>query len=1118
MSRFRLLFLALFLALPATLVALTPPEDAAPKLPDGKDAATKQMAAFRLPAGMKVELYAAEPMLASPVAISLDEKNRVYVSEEHRFSRGTEENRTRSFFLEDDLQIRTLDDRLKMYQKWEKKFDGGMNWFTKYADQVRLLEDTTGSGRADKSTVLAQFREPLDGLAAGILAVNGDVYVTCIPDLRVIKKGTDKPVSLLHGFGVNCAFLGHDLHGLIFGPDGKLYFSVGDRGFDVTSKEGTHFSGPRTGAVFRCNADGTELEVVHRGLRNPQELAFDQYGNLFADDNNCDKGDHARLVYVVEDGESGWNMAYQTIEPHTNAPWFAERLWHLQNAGQPAYIVPPVGKIGTGPSGFLFTSGTSLPDRYKNSFIMCNYAGSIGGLEAFRVKPTGAGFEIEDYHDFLKPIMATDATFGYDGKLYVSDFVNLDWSGKSLGGRIYTAFDPKKLESDVVQETKKLFEEGFEKLGYKKLGELLGHADQRVRLRAQHELMKRLGQADEEGKVIAWMVFKMATEKGDQLARIHAIWTSRTLWKMSTKAHNNYRRLLADPDPEIRAQYANVLGDARLIGNPDQEESNAPADLLKLLTDSNARVKFFAAQSLGKLKAKAAVGPLFEVLRQNKDTDVYLRHACVAALAKIGDADAVAAKTKDESAAVRLAVVLVQRRLKDSRIAAALTDADWFIRAEAARAIHDLPLEDVYPQLAAVLPALGEKPIPDGDPLVRRCIDAAYRLGGVDHAKAVLGVVTNANFSAVVRAEALSALAQWADPLPRDRVTGFWRPLSKRDPAEVRALLEANLSELLSKTSGSLQTAAIGAIQKLGVKADPAQFVAWATDAAKDANFRVAAMRFLASQKAAKLDAILTASLKDSSPIIRSEARELIAKADANRGTSLLADVLDDDNATKVESQRALALLPALKTPEAGQLLDRAAEQLAAGEIPPALRLDVLDAVKAWPSPARDKARAKFEAGLPADEVGKFRVSLHGGDADRGREVFFNHAAAQCVRCHTVSGSGGTAGPELTKVAGKYKGTAREHFLESLLVPSAKIADGFASVTLTLLDGRVLAGTILKEDKKTIVLQDTNGKPVTVPVEDVESRTKPTSPMPAVGQTLTRREVRDLIEYLTTLK
>ncbi len=1095
--------------IPLALLA-APPEDAAPKLPDGADAARKQMAAFRLPAGMKVELFAAEPKLASPVAIGLDEKGRVYVAEEHRFNAGTEENRTRAFLLEDDLQVRTLDDRLKMFKKYESKFDGGMGWFTKHADQIRLLEDTTGSGKADKSTILAQFKEPLDGLAAGVMAIDGDVYITCIPHLWVLKKGESKPTKLLTGFGVNAAFLGHDLHGLCRGPDGKLYFSVGDRGFHVTTKEGTTLSGPRTGAVFRCNLDGTELEVVHRGLRNPQELAFDQYGNLFADDNNCDKGDHARLVYIVEGGESGWNMAYQTIPaPYMSGPWFAERLWHLQHEGQPAYIVPPVGAIGAGPSGFLFTSGTSLADRYKNSFLMCNYTGN-GGLESFKVKPKGAGFEIDDYHDFLKPIMATDAEFGYDGKLYVSDFVNLDWSGKSLGGRVYTVFDPKKLDSDAVREAKTLFEKGFDQLVNLELINLLAHDDQRVRFKAQFELMKRFSRKDDPNNAnpVSSVLTLQAIGGKNQLGRIHSIW-AHLPWLKSDKGDlfDSLSALLkSDRDAEVRAQIAKVFGDS---GN-----ALAIPSLTKALADSNARVKFFAAQSLGKLKAKAAIEPLFEVLRQNKDADPHLRHACVVALERIGDADAVAAKAKDASAAVRLAVVLVQRRLQDKRIAAALGDADWFIRAEAARAIHDLPMDDLMPALAALLPKLGDKPIPDGDPLVRRCISAAYRLGGADEAKTVLAVVSNANFSSAVRAEALGALADWADPPPRDRVTGFWRPLPKRDASIPRAALEANLSELLKKTDGPLQTAVIAAIQKFGVAADESQFAKWARDTKAEPNLRVASLRYLAGRKAKDLDAILTAVLADANPLLRSEARERIAAIDANRGTSLFAEALTSSTATIAERQRAFSQLPALKSPQAGKLLDDWSAKLAAGAVPAELKLDVLEAIKAAPNPARDANRVKFEKAEPD----RFRVSLHGGDAGKGREIFFNHTAAQCVRCHTVSGSGGTAGPELTKVMEKYKENAREHFLESLLKPSAKIADGFASVTISTLDGQSIAGVIVKEDAKELTIKKPDGGTVVVMKADIESRTTPTSPMPSVERTLSPREVRDLVEYLTTLK
>ena len=153
-------------------------------LPDGTEAATRQTAAFRVPAGMTVDLFAAEPKLASPVAIGLDEHNRVFVAEEYRFNLGTEENRTRPFLLEDDLQLQTTEDRLRMYEKWATKFEGGMEWFKKTADQVRLVEDTDGDGRADRSTVFAPgFNGTLDGMAAGVMATDGDVFFTCIPNL-----------------------------------------------------------------------------------------------------------------------------------------------------------------------------------------------------------------------------------------------------------------------------------------------------------------------------------------------------------------------------------------------------------------------------------------------------------------------------------------------------------------------------------------------------------------------------------------------------------------------------------------------------------------------------------------------------------------------------------------------------------------------------------------------------------------------------------------------------------------------------------------------------------------------------------------------------------------------
>jgi len=1098
----------LLIALSSTVAVAAPPEPE-PELPDGTAKARDQMAAFRLPPGLKAGLFAAEPKVASPVAISVDEKGRVFVAEEYRFSRGTEENRTRPFFLDDDLQIRTLDDRLAMYRKWAHKFPGGMDWFSRHADRVRLLEDTKKTGRADRSTVFAGgFNGPLDGLAAGVLARDGTVYLTCIPSLWRLKDTTGDGVAdirepLLTGFGVNCAFLGHDLHGLAFGPDGKLYFSVGDRGFHVTSKEGKTFATPRRGAVFRCDPDGTNFEVVHVGLRNPQELAFDQFGDLFAGDNNCDKGDDARLVYVVEGGDSGWDMAYQTIPaPYTAGPWFAERLWHLPHPGQAAYIVPPVGKIGTGPGGLCFTSGVSLPERYRNAFLMANYTGN-GGIEAFRVKPQGAGFEIEDYHDFLKPLYPTDVEVGPDGKVYVSDFGALDWSGKSTGGRIFTVSDPERLKTSVVRETEALFAEGFGQRDAAELAGLLAHPDQKVRLRAQWALADR-------GEAAVAVFARVAATQTDTLPRLHAVWGLAQVGRRSRVSLAPLARLAEDADPEVRAQATKALGD---LGHA------AAADTaLRNLAATNPRVQFFAAQALGKLGHRPAVGPLFGVLLGNADRDPFLRHACVVALARIGDADAVHARAADPSPAVRLAAVLVQRRLRDGRVARALADADPLVRTEAARVVHDLPMEDLYPQLAARLPKPGDVPIPDCDPLVRRCISAAYRLGGPDHAAAVLAVATNPNVSLAVRTEALAALRDWADPPPRDRVTGAWRPLPKRDPAVVRGVVEAGLSDLLAKTAGRLQADAVGLVLRLGVKADPATFAAWAADAGKDPNTRVAALQLLAARDAGRAAPALAAALGDRSPLLRAEARDLIARADPARGAGLLADVLDDPAAPAPERQRAVAALAGLPGKAAARALDAWAGRLAAGAVPADLQLDVLDALRAAHTPARDKLRRVYETELPPGPVGRLRMTLTGGDADRGRDIFFNHAAAQCVRCHAVGGVGGTAGPELTKLSAKYPGRVREHVLESLVLPNAKIAEGYGGVTLTLLDGRVVAGTLVAETPKAVTVKTPDGKSVTVPAEDVERRTALPSAMPSMETTLTPREVRDVIEFLAALR
>ncbi len=465
-------------------------------------------------------------------------------------------------WLDDDLASRTVAERVAMYRKHLKdKFAT----YESEQDRVRLIEDTKGAGVADKATVFADgFHLAADGLGSGVLARKGDVYYTCIPDLWLLRdtKGDGKADirrSLATGFGVHVAFLGHDMHGLRMGPDGLLYFSIGDRGLNVKTKEGKQLFYPDTGAVLRCELDGSNLEVVHTGLRNPQELAFDAHGDLFTVDNNSDSGDRARLVYIVEGGDSGWRTGYQYGSAMGDrGPWNAEKIWHLPNPEQPAYVVPPLAHITSGPSGFCYNYGaTALPARYADHFFICDFRGSSGGsgVYSFAVKPKGASFEVADGHEFIWSLLATDCDFGPDGGFYVSDWVE-GWNltGK---GRIYRFADPEAAKKPAIAEVKKLLAEGFDHRSGAELAKLLAHADLRVRQEAQFALAGR-------GSASIPLLAKVAKEDKNPLARLHAIWGLGQLGRRGEKVREPLRALLADSNAEVRRQSARALGWQRM--------------------------------------------------------------------------------------------------------------------------------------------------------------------------------------------------------------------------------------------------------------------------------------------------------------------------------------------------------------------------------------------------------------------------------------------------------------------------------------------------------------------------------------------------------------------------
>jgi quinoprotein glucose dehydrogenase len=287
-------------------------------------------------------------------------------------------------------------------------------------------------------------------------------------------------------------------------------------------------------------------------------------------------------------------------------------------------------------------------------------------------------------------------------------------------------------------------------------------------------------------------------------------------------------------------------------------------------------------------------------------------------------------------------------------------------------------------------------------------------------------------------------------------------------------------------------------------------------DEKKDVNLRAAALRLLAARKSSKFDAAFEVAVKDASPILRAAARDRLADVDPQKALAPLIKVLNDESAPTLERQRAIATMSRMKA--ATTELDNWAEKLIAGKVPVELQVDLWEVLQVSNFVKWQQLGKKFETKLSGDPVRRFAISRTGGDAERGKEVFFNHTAAQCVRCHKVDGTGGTAGPDLTGLVKRYPDQTRDYILESLVKPNAKIAPGYASITLTLTDGRVIAGILMKQEGQNYEVKTADGKTVTVKGSEIDTQTDPVSAMPAVNKALTHREMRDLIEYLMTLR
>lgn len=734
--------------------------------PEAKDTLPASLGAekkFKLQDGFQTELWASDPALANPVVFYPADDGRVFVAESYRQEYfGIPDNRSLPEFLPDDLRSQTVEDRAAMYLKHHPEYAQSWAW---KQERITWLKDTDGNGQADESRIFADgFSALLDGTGAGILVQGDTAWYACIPELWRLEDTdgdgeADKRESLHHGYGVRVALRGHDMHGLIVGPDGKLYFSIGDRGYNVTTQEGVVLKDPGRGAVFRCNLDGSALEVFASGLRNPQELCFDDFGNLWTGDNNCDAGDQARLVYVLEGGDCGWSMNFQYLPDR--GPWMPEGWWKPPFAGQPAFLNAPIANVGAGPSGIAAYPGIGLKEEYRNDLFLADFRGGADWSGILRLTPKvkGAGFELENQEEFWWSILATDVDFLPDGKMMVSDWVE-GWYGAGKG-RLWTG---------SFQDDSATAQDATASIAV--IPASLDHPDRRQRLQAQFALVKA-GNHDALRRA-AFGESPPADAYLARMKRLHGIWGLGQLGPDSKMV-----ALLEDTDSEVRAQTAKVLGSADLIW--------ALAPLLDLMEDENLRVRYFATISIGKIKNDLGgntLASLISLLDKN-DGDRWIRHAAAWALAKTTQQPAQLEKLASHaSPAVRLGAVLALRHLESPRLAGFLKDADPLVAAEAAIAIYDRDITDALPALADTLFSLTEMQNGWGTRTSahqRRAMHAANRVGNATHEEALWMAVQEWGAEDALRKEAIDLLRHWGNSKEFDALLNQSRRFPKRE-------------------------------------------------------------------------------------------------------------------------------------------------------------------------------------------------------------------------------------------------------------------------------------------------------------------------------------------------
>lgn len=502
--------------------------------------------------GLEITLWAENPMLNKPIHMNFDARGRLWVASSEAYP------------------------MIEVGQAMP--------------DKIVVLEDTDGDGRADQSDVFA------DGLLipTGVAPSGNGVYVAQSTDLLFLEDTdgdgkADRRERVLSGFGTEDTH--HNLHTLLFGPDGRLYMNQSV--YTRTDTE-TPYGVVRlkAGGGFRFDPRHRRMDVFFQGLWNPWGHQFDAMGNSFM----TDGAGFAGIAYVFPDA---------MFNP---TPGAREQLDLISPGNYPKFC------------GGEILVGDSFPESWQGSMITCDFRANR--VTRFSIDENGAGFVTNQEADLVRTSESTfrpiDVKQGPDGALYIADWSNpiinhgeVDfrdprrdrWHGRIW--RVTVKDRPLRQPADLTQAT---------------FDELVDHLFSGQSYLADHARRQLIERSDETAGKLGAVLAKVNTP-ADRVAATQlsaAVGSPKLKWLSA---------LLENSDGATRAAACRMLGDWADPSNPAASvpRKTALSRLIPRVTDDYPRTRLEAVCALRKIGGLDAITLSLQAL--DKPTDRFIEHA-----------------------------------------------------------------------------------------------------------------------------------------------------------------------------------------------------------------------------------------------------------------------------------------------------------------------------------------------------------------------------------------------------------------------------------------------------------------------------------------------------------